>query len=66
MKARDIQIGGTYLAKVGGRIVPVRITGTFGWTAGKTFRDGYLATNQATGRHLRIKTAQRLRGRAED
>ena len=54
MKKADVQIGGTYKAKVSDKIVPVRITGEsrFG---------GWDAVNTATGRSVRIKSAQRLR-----
>lgn len=53
MKKADVKIGHTYLAKVNGKIVKVTImtTSSYGW-------DG---RNLATGRIVRIKTAERLR-----
>ena len=56
MKKHDVEICGTYTAKVSGQLVPVRIDAVnpFG---------GWLATNLMTGRTVRIRTAARLRGR---
>lgn len=58
MKNSDVKIGATYQAKVTNKVVDVRIDGTHeagGWTA----------TNLATGKTVRIKSAQRLRGAAK-
>jgi len=54
MKKHEITIGGTYLCKVSGRIVPVRIDQT-------NPRGGWNATNTATGRDVHVRTAARLR-----
>jgi hypothetical protein len=58
MKKSEIKVGGVYQAKVSDRIVDVRIDSTH--TQG-----GWNATNTATGKRIRIKSAQRLRGPAE-
>lgn len=57
MKKKDVVVGKTYLAKVSENVVKVRITGEspFG---------GWDAKNETTGRDVRIKSAQRLRGEA--
>ena len=55
MKKKDVAVGGTYAAKVSGKVVDVRIDAEHpngGWTA----------TNLATKKKVRIKSAQRLRG----
>ncbi len=54
MKKNQVQIGGTYVAKVSGKIVSVRLDaeGQYG---------GWQATNLETGRTVHIKSAQRLR-----
>jgi hypothetical protein len=59
MKKNDVVIGSHYLAKVSGKVVPVRITGEsrFG---------GWEALNTQTHRQVRIKSAQRLRRRVVD
>lgn len=57
MKKRDVEIGGTYLAKVSGRIVTVRIDRESPY-------GGWLGTSLATGRSVRVRSAARLRGRA--
>ncbi len=54
MKKEEITIGGTYMAKVNGNEVPVRIES-------ENSHGGWDAKNIATGRTCRIKTAQRLR-----
>jgi len=57
MKKSDVKVGATYSAKVSGSVVPVRIdreNPSGGW-------DG---TNLKTKKAVRIKSAQRLRGRA--
>ncbi|MBL7140945.1 MAG: winged helix-turn-helix domain-containing protein [Planctomycetes bacterium] len=57
MKKHKVKVGGTYLAKVSEKVVQVRIDGEsrFG---------GWDATNLATKKKVRIKSAQRLRGPA--
>jgi len=57
MKKQEIQIGQTYLAKVTGRLVHVRIDA-------QSRHGGWDATNLATRKKVRIKSAQRLRGPA--
>ncbi|GJQ27323.1 MAG: hypothetical protein HBSAPP02_23550 [Phycisphaerae bacterium] len=54
MKKQQVQLGGTYVAKVSGKLARVRIDAEsrFG---------GWDATNVDTGRSVRIKSAQRLR-----
>ena len=58
MKKREVRIGETYTVKVSGQLAPVRITGASpcgGWTG----------INTKTSREVRIRTAARLRGKAE-
>ncbi len=57
MKKEQVQIGGTYVAKVSGHLARVRIDAEsrFG---------GWEATNVSTHRKVRIKSAQRLRREA--
>ncbi len=55
MKKADIAIGTTYTAKVSDKVVPVRIDAEHA-------SGGWNATNLATGKTIRIKSAQRLRG----
>ncbi len=54
MKKDEIKIGHTYTAKVSNRVVTVRIDST-------NSHGGWNATNTATGKRIRIKSAQRLR-----
>jgi hypothetical protein len=54
MKKNDVKIGGLYVAKVSDKLVTVRIDG-------RNDHGGWNATNTATGKHIRIKSAQRLR-----
>jgi hypothetical protein len=54
MKKRDIEIGQTYMAKVSGKLVPVRITT-------ESVHGGWNAVNTTTGRDVRIRSADRLR-----
>ena len=58
MKKNEVKIGGLYVAKVSDRLVEVRIDST-------NTHGGWNATNTATGKHIRVKSAQRLRGRVE-
>jgi hypothetical protein len=54
MRKHEIELGRVYVAKVSGRLVPVRIDAVspFG---------GWRATNLATGRTIRVRSAARLR-----
>jgi hypothetical protein len=54
MKKDQIKVGGTYLAKVSDKVVPVRIDAA-------STRGGWEATNLVTDKKVRIKSAQRLR-----
>ena len=58
MKREEVQIGKVYTAKVTDKLVPVRIDG-------ENRHGGWDATNLATGKRVRIKSAQRLRGEAD-
>jgi len=55
MKKHEVKVGGTFLAKVSDKVVPVRITG-------ESRYGGWDAVNTKTGKAVRIKSAQRLRG----
>jgi len=57
MKKNEVKIGETYLAKVTGKVVPVRIDA-------ENAHGGWDATNMTTKKKVRIKSAQRLRGSA--
>lgn len=57
MKKDEVKIGGTYQAKVSGRLTEVRITG-------ESRHGGWDAVNVLTNKKVRIKTAARLRGEA--
>jgi hypothetical protein len=57
MKNDDVKIGSQYLAKVTDKVVPIRIDA-------ENRNGGWDATNLATGKKIRIKSAQRLRGPA--
>jgi len=57
MKKHEVKVGAKYLAKVSDKVVPVRIDG-------ENPHGGWDATNEATGKRVRIKSAQRLRGPA--
>jgi hypothetical protein len=58
MKAKDVVVGATYMVKVSGKLAPVRLDreSVFG---------GWDGTNLVTGRPVRVRTAARLRMRAE-
>ena len=58
MTKDQIKIGGTYLAKVTDKVVPVRLDA-------ENPHGGWDATNLVTNKKVRIKSAQRLRGPAE-
>jgi len=55
MKEADVRIGETYWAKVRGVVVPVKVDR-------KSPLGGWVGMNTLTGRTVRIKSAQRLRG----
>lgn len=57
MKKADVKIGGKYTAKVSDKLTTVRIDA-------ENAHGGWDATNVATGKKVRIKSAQRLRGPA--
>lgn len=59
MKKDQIKIGGTYLAKVTDKVVPVRLDK-------ENPHGGWDATNLATNKKVRIKSAAKLRGPAPD
>jgi hypothetical protein len=54
MKNAQIRVGGRYTALVSGTVVTVRVTG-------ESRYGGWEARNEATGRTVRIRSAQRLR-----
>ena len=58
MKKAEVEIGGQYRAKVSGKLTVVRIV-----AAAHNYK-GWNAINVATGRPIRIKSAQRLRSPA--
>ncbi len=58
MKKSEVKVGGMYVAKVSDRLVTVRIDSAHS-------KGGWNATNTATGMHIRIKSARRLRGAAK-
>ena len=55
MKKNEVKVGGRYSAKVSDKVVVVRIDV-------ESPHGGWDATNEATGKKVRIKSAQRLRG----
>ena len=55
MKKHEVKLGGRYSAKVSDKVVVVRIDA-------ENPHGGWDATNEATGKRVRIKSAQRLRG----
>jgi hypothetical protein len=57
MKKAEVKLGGRYTAKVSDKLTTVRIDA-------ENPRGGWDATNEATGKKVRIKSAQRLRGPA--
>lgn len=59
MKKAEIENGRCYIALVSGKLVTVKINR-------ESYYGGWDATNLATGRRIRIKSAQRLRGLAPD
>jgi len=59
MKKSDVQIGSTYLVKVAGNLVPVKITREHD-------NGGWEGTSVKTGKTIRIKSPQRLRKPLDD
>jgi hypothetical protein len=59
MKKDQVKLGGTYLAKVSGKVVPVRLDA-------ESPHGGWQAFNLETHKTVRIKSAQRLRGPAKN
>ena len=57
MKKRDVEIVSHYVAKISGRLTVVRVYDESPY-------GGWDATNVATGRAVRIRTAAKLRRRA--
>jgi hypothetical protein len=58
MKKHEVKLGGRYSAKVSDKVVVVGIDG-------ENPHGGWDATNEATGKRVRIKSAQRLRSEAK-
>ncbi len=58
MKKNEVKVGGMYVAKVSDKLVTVRIDSTHSG-------GGWNATNTATGKRIRIKSARCLRGAAK-
>ena len=56
MKKADVQIGASYLVKVAGNLVPVKIDREHD-------NGGWVGTSRKTGKQIRIKSPQRLRKR---
>ena len=59
MKKDDVQINGTYLVKVAGNLVPVKITREHD-------NGGWEGTSVKTGKTIRVKSPQRLRKCLDD
>jgi hypothetical protein len=57
MKKEDVKVGGTYKAKISGKLTEVRITG-------ENKHGGWDAVNVLTNKTVRVKSAQRIRGEA--
>jgi len=58
MKKNEVKMGAVYTAKVSDRLVPVRIDS-------ENPKGGWDATNLATNKKIRIKSAQRLRAKVK-
>jgi hypothetical protein len=63
MKQKDLQVGGTYLAKVSGKMAKVLIVREHVQTSGRL---GWYGRNLATAREVFIRSAARLRHAAND
>lgn len=59
MRARDVEIGATYTAKVSKAVVKVKILSA-------ALSGGWTAKNMETGRTIRIRGVQRLREKVEE
>ena len=59
MRKASVKVGGVYAAKVSNTVVPVRLDE-------ESPRGGWNGTNMKTGKNIRIKSAQRLRGPWQD
>lgn len=59
MKKADVVIGETYIAKVSGKLAPVRIVSESPY-------GGWYGRNTKTGREVFIRGAQRLRSKIKD
>lgn len=69
MKSSEIIIGGVYMAKVSGRVVPVRvIEKRERWhprpAPHGTMRDYWVCRSEMTGRTIEVKSSQRFRSAA--
>jgi hypothetical protein len=67
MKLKDVQVGGRYRAKVSGQLVTVRVVDlreTFAFRGGRS-KTVIEAVNEATGRRITLRSAQRLRSRVD-
>ena len=70
MKLKEITVGGRYTAKVSGALHVVRVTELkeippASWSRSDKWRTRIYAVNEATGRKITIRSAQRLRARVE-
>ena len=67
MKSKDVEVGGRYIAKISGKLTIVRILEErVRYDAfRRRERTTWLALNEATGRTIDIRSAQRLRSRVE-
>ena len=68
MKLSDVQVGGRYAAKVSGHVVVVKVTEIKeipppSWSREGRWRKLIYAINEATGRQITLRSAQRLRSR---
>lgn len=54
MKKNEVKVGESYVVKVSGKLVPVRIES-------ECPHGGWYGINETTGRQVRIRTAARLR-----
>jgi len=54
MKKKDVELGKTYLVKVSGKLVPVRLKD-------EHWNGGWTGVNTTTSREVRVKTAAKLR-----
>ena len=67
MKAKDIVVGGVYLARVSGKLTSVRVDAIEEvYSSRCRWRDWYRVTNLATGRKLTFYSPQKFRGAVRD